>query len=63
MSKSMRCPSCGHHESLVPSTDPFDTVIKRVRKCVKCGWSWSTTEIIDEQGKPMFLYGTPPSQK
>lgn len=42
----MRCPKCGKLGSKVIDTDSFDTVIRRVRKCLnpKCLHVWRTCE-------------------
>lgn len=45
-SKGIACPSCQHGISHVYDTRGFDTCIRRFRRCVDCGHSFSTIETI-----------------
>jgi transcriptional repressor NrdR len=40
----MWCPKCGGRSRVV-GTDTAD-IVSRFRKCLKCGYSWQTTEAI-----------------
>lgn len=57
MSKSMKCPNCGHIESNAIDTDPFDTLIRRVRKCKKCGKAWNTVETFEDASHHILPIG------
>ncbi len=38
------CPKCGGTSSKVWKTRPKEWIIRRVRRCAACGYSFSTTE-------------------
>lgn len=42
----MKCPACGHQNSVVKDSRPQDNLIYRRRQCLntKCGRKWSTHE-------------------
>ena len=46
----MECPSCGHQESKVVDSRPYDgnKAIKRRRECLACGYRFSTFERLEE---------------
>jgi transcriptional regulator NrdR family protein len=44
----MKCQKCGNEKLKVERTDKFDTVNRRVLRCVKCGWAAGTEETIIE---------------
>lgn len=46
----MRCPSCGHEESKVVDSRPTEdgTSIRRRRKCMGCGYRFTTYERLGE---------------
>ena len=41
----MKCPVC-NSETCVESTEKYDTVVRRCRKCRVCGWRFNTCEEI-----------------
>ena len=40
----MKCPECQNEKTRVIYTDSHDTVIRRARKCDRCGWVFNTCE-------------------
>ena len=54
----MRCPSCGHEESKVVDSRPTDdfTSIRRRRKCIACGYRFTTYERLGEN--PLIVVKT-----
>ena len=42
------CPECRSSTSAVTDTRPWHTSIKRRRKCVGCGYRWTTIELPSE---------------
>ena len=39
----MKCPVCGG-KTKITRTEKYDTVVRRCRCCVKCGWHFNTAE-------------------
>ena len=44
----MRCPECGDEESKVIDSRPTENKVRRRRECIRCGYRFTTYEIIEE---------------
>ncbi len=53
----MTCPRCGRAQSRVRNTDPYEETIVRLRRCLSCGYSWLTEEVLREEKKPDPVVG------
>lgn len=44
----MKCPECGHDDSKVIDSRPTENKVRRRRECIKCGFRFTTYEIIED---------------
>ncbi len=44
----MKCPECGYDDSKVIDSRPSENKIRRRRECIKCGYRFTTYEIIED---------------
>ncbi len=44
----MKCPECGYDDSKVIDSRPSENKIRRRRECIKCGFRFTTYEIIED---------------
>lgn len=44
----MKCPECGDEESKVIDSRPSENKVRRRRECIRCGFRFTTYEIIEE---------------
>ncbi len=40
----MMCPKCANEKTIVPKTEKIGGVVRRLRFCSRCGFSFTTTE-------------------
>lgn len=43
----MKCPECGFEDSKVVDSRPTDSRIRRRRECIKCGFRFTTYEMVE----------------
>ena len=57
----MNCIFCDHHQTIVLSTEKYDSCVIRIRKCCRCGMAFRTfEEVHDETGVAIWLRALPP---